>query len=232
MYGDIYGPFVAAAASRVPNPKIACVVVHPEGDWGTYERAAKALQAAQTCRPVPVMATENDPFTMKRLQDTDGDALFVCAGHTPTYAQALSPYARELREWLRTGARPYGGYSAGAAAAAQVGIVGGWLHDGIRICPEESSEETDELLISSGIGLLDWSVEVHATQWGTLSRAITAVASRLVERAVAIDEDTLLHVVGSAGLVHGLGKVHLITRTDHGTAIVSYRPGERVSLDH
>ena len=54
--------------------------------------------------------------------------------------------------------------------------------------------------MEQGIGLLDVSIDVHAAQWGTVSRLIAAAEAGLIDGGLAIDEDTVL-VVGEGGLV-------------------------------
>jgi cyanophycinase len=54
---------------------------------------------------------------------------------------------------------------------------------------------------------VDLAVDVHAAQWGTLSRLVAATEAGLVEGGVAIDEGTVL-VVNDDGLrIAGSGNV-------------------------
>ena len=62
----------------------------------------------------------------------------------------------------------------------------------MEVCSEECSEGLDELEVRDGLGLVPFAVDVHAAQAGTLSRAVAAVAEGLVDRAVAVDENTAL----------------------------------------
>jgi cyanophycinase len=52
------------------------------------------------------------------------------------------------------------------------------------------------------------AVDVHAAQWGNVSRALAVVAAGLAPEAVAIDEGTLLL---SNGAVAGAGRVWHVT---------------------
>jgi cyanophycinase len=70
------------------------------------------------------------------------------------------------------------------------GIIGGYRIGGVEVCGEECSEDLDAVDIRNGLGLAPFAVDVHAAQAGTLSRAVGAVAAGLVDRAVAVDEDT------------------------------------------
>jgi cyanophycinase len=93
---------------------------------------------------------------------------------------------------------PYLGFSAGAMIATGTALLGGYLSNGIEVCGEECSEGLAELEIRDGLGLAPFAVDVHAAQAGTLSRAVGAVAAGLVNRAVAVDENTAL-VLAAAG---------------------------------
>lgn len=48
------------------------------------------------------------------------------------------------------------------------------------------------MTIMPGLGLTPFAVDVHASQAGTLGRAISAVHSGLVDEAIAIDEDAVV----------------------------------------
>ena len=55
-----------------------------------------------------------------------------------------------------------------------------------------------------GIGLAPFAVDVHATQWGTVTRALNAVERGLYEEVLAIDEHCCVEVRdGEIGAVHG-----------------------------
>jgi cyanophycinase len=103
---------------------------------------------------------------------------------------------------------PYAGFSAGAAIAATRAVIGGWRIDGRAVCPEESNEDLDAVTVVDGIGLVEGAVDVHASQWGNLSRLVAAVEAGLAPHGIAIDEDT---VVGPDGRVLGAGSVWDVT---------------------
>ena len=73
------------------------------------------------------------------------------------------------------------------------------------VCPEESNEELDEVTVVEGIGLVEGAVDVHAAQWGNLSRLVAAVAAGRAPYGLAIDECTTLEV--GSGSVSGAGRV-------------------------
>src|SRR6478735_7340765 len=103
---------------------------------------------------------------------------------------------------------PYAGFSAGAAIAGSHAVIGGWRLDGVPVCPEDSNEDLDAVAVVEGIGLVSGAVDVHAAQWGNLSRAVAVVAAGLAPSAVAIDEGTRL---GPGGRVVGAGNVWHVT---------------------
>ncbi|GMA22588.1 hypothetical protein GCM10025864_03470 [Luteimicrobium album] len=81
-------------------------------------------------------------------------------------------------------------------------LIGGWRIGGVEVSPEDGSEDLDDVTVVPGLGLVDVTVDVHAAQWGNLSRLVAAVESGLLDGGVAVDEDTVL-VVGQGGLVVG-----------------------------
>ena len=140
--------------------------------------------------------------------------VYVAGGLTPLYARLLAP----LRGAWPDGV--YGGFSAGAAVAAPDALVGGWRLDGREVAPEDAAEDLDELTVASGLGLVPFGVEVHATQWGTLARAVHAVASGRVAEVWALDEGTGLHVRDGRVLsVRGAGHAYRVTRADAGVRV-------------
>ena len=74
--------------------------------------------------------------------------------------------------------------------APQRALVGGYRIDGMDVCGEECSEGLDTVDVRDGLGLAPLTVDLHAAQAGTVSRAVAAVAAGLVKWAAAIDENT------------------------------------------
>lgn len=151
------------------------------------------------------------------------DALFVCGGVNPVYAHALSPVADQIRERVARG-MPYAGFSAGAVVAARSALVGGWKREmeaGHKpVCQERRSEGLELLTVERGIGLVPFAVDVHATQWGTLSRATHAVHAGLLDDCVMIDENTVLNITGAKAEVLGANHVYRVLRLDDGVVQV------------
>ncbi len=216
---QLYTPFLSAAG---PSPSIACVVVD-EGDGPEYyDRFATALTAAGPCRPAPVLVPEGTEASPGFLAGFD--ALLVCGGLTPAYATALAPLAAEIRAWLAEG-RPYAGFSAGSAVAAQRAVVGGYLLDGRAVCPGDAAEDLDPVTVVDGLGLVPFAIDVHAAQWGTLGRLCAAVGAGLVASGVAIDEDTAVLLDGGAATVTGVGAAHVVRPAGAGVSVESIPAG-------
>ncbi|MCU7821392.1 hypothetical protein [Kitasatospora sp. DSM 101779] len=221
-YAELYGPFLAEAGTE---PEVACLLLD-EGDVPEqFERWSGALAAAAPCRPRAVPVVPGAVFDPAVLDGAD--AVFVGGGLTPEYASALAgPLGRRLAERPL----PYAGFSAGAAIAAGRAVVGGWLSEGVPVCPEETAEDLDEIEVRDGLGLIAPAVDVHAAQWGTLGRLVEAVARGVVPYGLAIDENTALAVHGTTARVRGAGRVHLVRPDGGGAAVRSYRAGEDLPL--
>ena len=159
--------------------------------------------------------------------------VFVCGGLTPLYQHVLCEDPAWI-EYLRAEGIPYGGVSAGAAIAAAKAIVGGWQarrRERVRsILYQGASEGRDLLDVRPGLGLVPFAVEVHANQWGTLTRLLHAMGLGMVDEGWAIDEDTLLQVDAEGLRVYWAGHAYHLQRDSDGSTRVSvhYAP-ERVS---
>jgi hypothetical protein len=98
--------------------------------------------------------------------------------------------------------------------------------DRARCQPQHPSKGGDR----DGLGLGPFTVDVHAAQWGTLSRLIAAVDSGAVEHGVAIDENTAVIVDGNEATVAGLGRVYSVRADGQAMLLRSYRSGDRFSV--
>jgi cyanophycinase len=202
--------FVRAAAG---GPIVAIVL--DEGDdtdpgWWT---GALRLAGAADARALVVSAARPP-----RAADLAGAAaVFVAGGWTPGYQEAL---AGAGTDWLPRD-RPYAGFSAGAAIAGRRAIVGGFRReDGRPVAAEEAGEDLDALAVRPGLGLVPFAVDVHATQWGTLTRLVHAVDAGLVDAGWAIDEGTALVVDRTdAPRVEGLGSAYRVARRGERIAV-------------
>ena len=221
----VYGPFLDEAGA---DPVVACVVLD-EGDGAEQaERWASVLRATRPCRPRPVLVPEGGTLDPAALDGAD--ALLVCGGLTPAYADALAPAAARSGGGARP--RPYLGFSAGAAAAPGRALVGGWRLDGRAVCPEDAGEDLDGLRVDDGLGLVPFAVDVHADRWGTLGRLVAAVGAGLVGSGVALDEGTVLRVAARARRrVRGSGAAHLVLPVDGGAVVRALVAGTELPLE-
>src|SRR4051812_11324525 len=105
---SVYSPFLAAAGAE---PAVACLIVD-EGDGPDYFAKYEAhLATVAAARPFPVLVPVGGAFDPSALDGAD--ALLVCGGLTPAYADALAPAAAAVREWLGGGGPPPGGSGGG-----------------------------------------------------------------------------------------------------------------------
>lgn len=219
----VYGPFLRAAAKS--SPRVGCVVLD-EGDgkeqFGRYDAV---LREVADCRPVPLLVPLGGRFDAGAVEGLDG--LLVCGGLTPAYQEAFAGCFGRLPSLLAESGLPYAGFSAGAAIAAAHAVVGGWLEDGVAVCHEDTGEDLDEIEVRPGLGLVPFAVDVHAAQWGTLPRLISAVTRHRLPYGLALDENTMLEVTADGGArVRGLGRAHTVRPTAGGVLVRSHRAGE------
>nr|WP_218870481.1 peptidase S51 [Herbiconiux flava] len=227
--GAVYRPFFdelaahAEAAGKLEGARLAIVLVRDGDAPEKYAELVSAFELLGKIEPVAVLAPENAPIAPAAFADVDG--IVVWGGLTPAYRQSLEPSFLELRRLVASGV-PYLGFSAGAAIVAERAIVGGWKIDEVEIGAEEASEDLEQLTVAEGLGLIDLAVDVHAAQWGSVSRLIAATEAGLVDGGVAIDEHTGL-VIGEGPLwVVGRGSVWKVT-PDSGSVRVSTAGADR-----
>ncbi|PWC07367.1 Type 1 glutamine amidotransferase-like domain-containing protein [Mycetocola zhujimingii] len=224
----VYDLFVAEAAERAESgsfdgaPRIAVIVVRDEDGDAHAAKLVDAASAAGAFEPVVTSLAFGETATSASLAGVHG--IIVGGGLTPAYLASLTPIFGEIRRLVASGV-PYLGFSAGASIASERALVGGWRIGGVEVSPEAGSEHLDEVTVENGIGLLDISVDVHAVQWGNLSRLIAATEAGLVDGGVAIDENTAF-VVGEGALrVVGAGSVWQVLSTDGGVRVSSLAAG-------
>ncbi|MET0726205.1 MAG: Type 1 glutamine amidotransferase-like domain-containing protein [Leifsonia sp.] len=218
---EVYGAFLIEALERGlgngrEHPRIAIVAVRT-GDAAEHaDKLVAVLSSAGSFDPAVTTIAEGGELPTSAFADVDG--IVIGGGLTPAYNAAVAPLAGEIRRQVAAGV-PYLGFSAGAAIAAERAIVGGWRIGDVPVCPEDASEDLDDVAVEHGIGLLDVSIDVHAAQWGTVSRLVAAAEAGLVDGGLAIDEDTVL-VVGDGGLVvSGAGSVWRAIPADTGVLV-------------
>ncbi|NUU30536.1 Type 1 glutamine amidotransferase-like domain-containing protein [Arthrobacter sp. C9C5] len=189
----IFDRFVKDVRNRAGGskpPRIAVVLFDREGSSEYFLPAyLEPLQSRTPGQLTPILLRSNEPVDPETFDDVDG--IVVGGGPTPDYLAGLQGSAAAIRTAVAAGV-PYLGFSAGAMIAPQRALVGGYRIRGIEVCSEECSEGLDELDVRDGLGLVPFAVDVHTAQAGTLSRAVAAVAEGLMDRAVAVDENTAL----------------------------------------
>jgi cyanophycinase len=189
-----HAPFVSAC-----DGPVACFVL--DDDDADVGRWTSALAGADVR---PVLVSADRPAAPEDLAGMGG--VYVAGGWTPGYQAALC--AHDFATALRDAELPYAGFSAGAAIAPGLALVGGWRFEGVAVCDEDAGEDLEELEVRPGLGLVPFAVDVHATQWGTLTRLAHAVAGGLVAGGVAVDEHTCVEVIGDEVRVHGVGSAY------------------------
>jgi cyanophycinase len=178
-----HAPFLAAC-----DGPILCVCLDDPERWLGYLAGA---EARVTDAPTP-----------RDLAGVRG--VYVAGGETPEYWSRVcdSDFGRALRAWDGV----YCGYSAGAAIASRDALVGGWKVGELEICDADFSEGLEQVDVRPGLGRVDFTVEVHASQWGVLTRLVHAVAEGYCSAGVAIDEHTCVEVRPTGELrLHGRG---------------------------
>lgn len=220
--GEVYRVFLEEAAARASasGREVARVGVLLVGDADEAAETSRSyteqLLRTAACEPTVSWVDEGDTFASTVLTGIDG--LLIGGGHTPSYLAAVAPLIDEIR-LLVSDNLPYLGFSAGAMIAADNAIIGGWLVGDVPVAPEDTAEDLDEVTIAEGLGLVDLAIDVHAAQWGTLSRLIAATEAGLVDGGVAIDEFTVL-IVGEGELrVEGSGSVWKVTTDPNGVLV-------------
>ncbi len=204
----LLAPFTAAVAGAEGTGEVASVVVD-DGEGVDLPRWRGLLADVASVRDVVL-----SPGRPLQADDLDGvTGVFVAGGLTPLYAELVVPQ-RDLLAGL-----PYAGFSAGAAIAGDRAIVGGWRLGGRPVCGEDAGEDLDEVTVVPGLGRVSFAVDVHAAQWGTLPRAVAAVAAGLVPEARAVDEHTAVVVRDDAVEVHGIGQALVVTPSGDGVLV-------------
>lgn len=218
MFARFLGEALDGRTDAASPPRVHLLLVREPGDDGVVERFAAPLRTAGA-DVIAHVIDEGEVFAADAV--AGADALAVGGGLTPAYLAAVAPVAAAVRERVAAGA-PYVGFSAGSAVASARAIVGGYRLDGVEIAVEDAGEELDEVTVADGLGLVPFSVDVHAAQWGTLSRLVAAVEAGAVAEGYAVDEHTALVVRGSRVEVTGEGAVwHVVG--DQGVRVARLR---------
>ncbi|KNH18001.1 hypothetical protein ACU18_08325 [Arthrobacter sp. ZBG10] len=191
----VFDHFVRALPHH--RPARIALVLHAAGrdPAGALPAYVDPLEARIACEVVPVLLRQDGTAGAVRPASPTSfhnvDAVMVGGGQTPAYLAGLSGSGAEISRLVAGGAS-YLGFSAGAMVAPGAALIGGYRIDGVEVCDAGCSEGLDNVEVRAGLGLAPFTVDVHAAQAGTVSRAAGAVAAGLVDRMVAIDEGTAL----------------------------------------
>ena len=244
---SVYGAFLAEAGERSVAsgravPRIGVVVVADRDELA--DGVDWFRQALARCGPAEVVAATAEPEGDVSLDDgsapaagwwSDLDGVLVGGGLTPAYHRVLLPHAVAIRSAV-TGGLPYAGFSAGAMVAPRRALLGGWRLGSTAVTHEDNAEDLDQVTIVDGLGLVSPTVEVHTSQWGTLSRLVAAVAAGRTASGIAVDENTVVILDpatddgapadGASARVAGAGQAWLLTENDGAVRVVRREAGE------
>jgi cyanophycinase len=209
-----FGRFAAAATVEGRTKIMLVALADMDEDIAEYQKIFASC-GVDLAEQSSFAASPQNPLTLSVLAEYKPTAVFVCGGLTPAYQEALCSDLSWL-DYLHERQTPFGGASAGAAIAAQKAIVGGWrVARGQTITQmiyQGAGENLDLLDVRSGLGLVSFSVDVHASQWGTISRLLHTVDTGLTSEGWAIDENTMLEVHTNDISIYGLGHAYHVTR--------------------
>lgn len=217
-FPETYGRFLESAA-KSGERRIAIIVAEEDGadSHAQFLRFFEALESVglTSAEAFEIIVSAKKPLILEDLNQINPTGIFVCGGLIPAYADALCADKSWL-DFVNENTIPFCGFSAGAAIAAKNAIIGGWQREigekTIQIADENAAEDLDLLEIREGLGLVNFAVEVHATQWGTLSRLVHAVDSEKTIEGFAIDENTMLEIDGENFKIFGAGCVYRVEK--------------------
>ncbi|MEP7023150.1 MAG: Type 1 glutamine amidotransferase-like domain-containing protein [Actinomycetota bacterium] len=199
--GAVHDAFVRAA-----NGPVVAFVLDEGADTDPQRWAKKLAEAGATDHRIVIVSPDR-PASAADLRGAA--AVYVAGGLTPGYHQALVAGGTGWLDEARDAGLVYGGFSAGAAIAAAHALVGGarvnYRGRAIEVIDEDFNEELSMLTVLPGLGLVPFTVDVHAAQWGTLNRLVHALVATKVTEGWAIDENTALEVAEGMVTVHGSG---------------------------
>ncbi len=232
-----YGPFVQAA--QVSGRCQISLILAADHNDEKMEIATRYRSVFETLglaaeEMTIVWVSETCPLKPEMLTASQPTGVFVGGGITPAYQTALCADKTWL-DYLHQEQIPYAGFSAGAAIAVEQAIVGGWkvqrAEQAIGILDADFGEGIEYLEVRPGLGLLPFAVDVHASQWGTITRLIQAVDLEMVADGWAIDENTVIHTYGDQLTIGGLGHAyHVQRRAARALNVQLYRAGQRIKF--
>ncbi|HEX8248744.1 MAG TPA: hypothetical protein VF599_11260 [Pyrinomonadaceae bacterium] len=232
-----YGRFMEAATQNGAR-RIAIVAAEETGsDSGEqFPRFRRAFEAVglNSTEAFDLIVSAGNRLTVEKLAAAQPTGIFVCGGLTPAYHDALC-FDKSWLDYLTENKIPYCGFSAGASIAAERAIIGGWRrkinNKIVEIVNENAGEDLDFLDVRRGLGLVPFAVDVHASQWGTLSRLVHTIDAGLADRGAAIDENTMLEISENRIFVSGAGNIYRVGRTGNRSAVDIFQTGNHISFN-
>ena len=231
MFSQTYGHFLQIATEN--NKRRIAIIVAGETGASSHEQFLRFFKAFESVGLIfseafEVIVSAENPLMTEKLTEIKPTAIFVCGGLTPVYHDALCRDKSWL-EYLFENNIPYCGFSAGASIGSEKAIIGGWRREInnqiIEIADENAGEDLDLLEVRSGLNLAPFAVDVHATQWGTLSRLIHSIDAGLVHEGWAIDENTMLKINENDISIHGTGNAYHVQRRENHMAVEIFQAG-------
>lgn len=236
-FDHTYGSFIRKATLH-GHCKIALILA-TEDESDKPEMAFRYRSVFEACgisgeNLVLFWGTPLAPLSLEAVIASRPTGIFVGGGLTPLYQSLLCTDLTWLA-YLQENHIPYAGFSAGAAIASRQAIVGGWQvhrdNRDIAVLDADFSENLTSLEVRPGLGLVPFTVDVHASQWGTLTRLMQAVDLGLTDAGWAIDENTALCIEGDQLEVRGLGHAYHIQQLEADTLTIRlYRAGPGFSM--
>lgn len=213
---SVRGPVVGYVLDSGPDLDLAC--------W------AELLAAAGVPQTRFVVVSPQRPPLPGDLAGAGG--IYVAGGLTPRYRDVLVDAGTGWWAAAMEADLPYAGFSAGAAIAPVDALVGGWrtTYRGqpLDVCDAELGEELDPVTVLPGLGLVDFLVDVHAAQWGTLHRLVHGVLRSGRAEGWAIDENTALEVDGDIVTVRGGGAATRVRRSGDEVVLSVHLDGDKI----
>jgi cyanophycinase len=235
-FPQTYAPFLQAATEN--NQRRIAIIVAEESGLNSHEQflrfySAFELVGLNSSGAFEVIVSAEKPLTVGKLSEIKPTGIFVCGGLTPVYHDALCRDKSWLT-YLFENKIPYGGFSAGASIASERAIIGGWRRETggqiIEIADENASEDLDLLDVRGGLNLVPFAIDVHATQWGTLSRLIHSIDAGFTNEGWAIDENTMLEICENSVSVRGAGSAYRVRRLERNPAVEIFPNRSHISL--
>lgn len=217
-FPQTYGRFLAFATNNGEG-RIAIIVAEEPGA-DSHAQFLRFLEPFETVglnsdEAFEIVVSSENFLTKETLAEIKPTGIFVCGGLTPAYFDALCSDKNWL-DYLTENEIPYCGFSAGASIASEKAIIGGWRREVknkiVQVADENAGEDLDLLEVKNGLGLVNFAVDVHATQWGTLSRLIHTIDAKFSDEGWAIDENTMLEISENKIKIYGAGNAYQLRR--------------------